>query len=81
MPAIIVSRKELLVSGAAIAARRARIDEPHVQALNNLVREFRRARPHLTVPWFDPADGGVNARVLLLLEIPTRRRSGPALSA
>ncbi|WP_187279886.1 uracil-DNA glycosylase family protein [Quadrisphaera setariae] len=38
--------------------------------LNALVQTWRQEEPERVVPWFDPADGGTTASVLLLLESP-----------
>lgn len=46
----------------------ARIYEPHVAPLNRMVKRIQVE--HVGVPFFDPGDGGVNARVLFLLEAP-----------
>ena len=54
---------------AVRASRLAAIREPHVAPLNQYVDDLRR-RTRLEVPWIDPADGGVNARILFLLEKP-----------
>ncbi|WP_165968696.1 uracil-DNA glycosylase [Arthrobacter crusticola] len=57
------------------------VDEPHVRPLNDWVRSLNHARtgstadPESTAPWFDPSGGGVNARVLFLLEAPGSRSS------
>lgn len=66
-----------------LAAKRARLGEPHVAALNDLVQEIRADRQtasaravdvpgieQAVVPWFDPDGGGVSARLLVLLEAP-----------
>ncbi len=60
--------------------KQARIRDPHVQALNALADDLRSNRlPNLAsdvtydVPYFDPCDGGVGARVLFLFEKPGRR--------
>lgn len=62
-----------------IAARLARLDEVHVKPLSDFVLALRES-PEIAdpneVPWFDPADGGVNAQVLLLLEAPGGRAVG-----
>ena len=51
--------------------RRSRVDEPHVFALNALVRAWRAAVDEQRfVPWFDPDGPGVNARILVLMESP-----------
>lgn len=46
----------------------ARIHEPHVAPLNEMVKRIQAE--HEGVPFFDPGDGGINARVLFLLEAP-----------
>ncbi|WP_158550770.1 uracil-DNA glycosylase family protein [Geodermatophilus sp. TF02-6] len=61
---------ESLVPGS-VAARRARISEPHVADLNALAEEVARVEGR-RVPWFDPAGGGAAAPVLLLLQDPSR---------
>lgn len=56
---------------AALADRRSWFGEAHVAPLNDWVRSLRtRLGPTSIVPWFDPADGGVEARILWLLEAP-----------
>lgn len=45
--------------------------EPRVADLNRWVSEVR-ADTGTPIPWFDPADGGAEARILLLLETPGR---------
>lgn len=57
---------------ALVAAKLARLDEPHVRPLNELVREINRNRGAETTPWFDPDGGGVGALALFLLECPGR---------
>ena len=54
-----------------LAAKQARWSEPHVAPINDLARQMAAAtgRP---VPFADPDGGGVTARVLLLLETPSR---------
>jgi hypothetical protein len=59
---------------SVLAERRSKLDEPHVAPLNQWVRSLRsRLGPSSIVPWFDPADGGINARILWLLEAPGPR--------
>ena len=59
---------------AAVAERRSQLHQPHVAALNGWVSSIRsRLGPRAIVPWFDPADGGVDARILWLLEAPGPR--------
>ena len=60
--------------------KQARIRDSHVKALNALADDLRSNRlPNLAsdvtydVPYFDPCDGGVGARVLFLFEKPGRR--------
>jgi hypothetical protein len=48
--------------------REAQLHDPHVLPLMNVVRDLRAQG--LIVPNVDPNDGGVNARVLVLLETP-----------
>lgn len=53
--------------------KRARIDDPVVAPLNALVRSWRSADDTALIPWFDPDDGGVAARLLVLMESPAPR--------
>ncbi|SEP69854.1 uracil-DNA glycosylase [Microlunatus flavus] len=55
---------------AFLAARLARLEEPHVAGLNALAEQIERTtrRP---APRVDPDSGGTGARVLLLLETPS----------
>lgn len=59
---------------AAESERKARTDllsRPHVRALSALVARMRDTKgPDYGIPDFDPLDGGVDARVLFLLEAP-----------
>jgi uracil-DNA glycosylase len=64
-----------------ISRREAQIDSQNVAPLNSWVRDLRkRLGPSAIVPWFDPQDGGNEARILWLLEAPgpkaTRERGG-----
>ena len=64
-----------------VSRREAEINAPHVAQLNAWVRKLRkRLGPNAIIPWFDPQDGGCNARILWLLEAPgpkaTRERGG-----
>ncbi len=61
-----------LADPAVLAARRAMLAAPHMALLRSFVAGLRAV--HGPVPDFDPADGGVAARTLLLLETP-----GPAI--
>ncbi len=58
-----------LADPAALAARRALVDGPHVAPLQALARRIAAERD-APVPDPDPLDGGVGARFLLLLETP-----------
>lgn len=69
---------------ATLEKRLSRLDEPHVAPLSGWVRDLRlRLGPDAIVPWFDPADGGTEARILFLLEAPgpkaTRERGGSGI--
>jgi uracil-DNA glycosylase len=62
-----------------IAARLSRLDEPHIKPLSDFVRRMRSSFDGDDtdgIPWFDPADAGVDAQVLLLLEAPGGRAVG-----
>ena len=54
---------------AAVAARRAMADAPHIRPLRLLAQRIASERG-AAVPGPDPLDGGVEARLLLLLETP-----------
>jgi hypothetical protein len=58
-----------LASEEARRLRTAALEEPHILPLTNYVRALR-ARDDREYPYFDPADGGVEARLLLLFEKP-----------
>ncbi|EYB67078.1 hypothetical protein DEIPH_ctg052orf0084 [Deinococcus phoenicis] len=62
-----------LKSEAVRQARLGQVSAPHVEPLNRWVEE--QSGEGRWLPYFDPADGGLSARVLLLLESP-----GPAVS-
>ncbi|AMY20237.1 MULTISPECIES: uracil-DNA glycosylase [Nocardiaceae] len=51
------------------SGKRARVHGAPVAELNAVVDRWTRAR-QASIPWFDPDDGGVSARVLVLLESP-----------
>lgn len=57
---------------AALAAKLARLEEPHVAQLTAFARRIAAERA-ADVPLFDPASGGTSSRVLLLLESPGPR--------
>lgn len=56
-------------------ARREMLGRAHIQPLVRYVERLRRAFG-IEVPDFDPVDGGVNARVLFLMEKPGPMTSG-----
>ena len=62
-----------LADPAALAERRALVDAAHLRPIRALARRIAQERG-APVPDPDPLDGGVNARLLLLLETP-----GPAI--
>ena len=71
-------------SAQLLAERLRELDEPHVAPLNEWVRTLKaRLGPRAIVPWFDPADGGVDAQILWLLEAPgpksTSERGGSGI--
>ncbi|HZW86292.1 MAG TPA: uracil-DNA glycosylase [Gallionella sp.] len=52
-------------------ARVLALELPHVEPLSVFVRDLRACMgPNYDVPYFDPADGGVHADCLFLLEAP-----------
>lgn len=55
--------------------RLAAVTAPHVAALNRWVSGRRQAGVEL--PWFDPADGGTGAGLLVLLQSPARSSPSP----
>src|ERR671912_226004 len=56
---------------AFLAAKFTRSTEPHVAPINRLAAQIAAATGAV-VPGADPDGGGVDARVLLLLETPSR---------
>ncbi|MDP9442279.1 MAG: uracil-DNA glycosylase [Actinomycetota bacterium] len=72
------SAPKLFADPAAVRAREARLHEPHIAELTELVERIRMARGgDNSVPWFDPDSGGRNAEILLLFEAPGARAVGP----
>ncbi|MCQ0899218.1 MULTISPECIES: uracil-DNA glycosylase family protein [Enterobacterales] len=55
--------------------RLAAVIAPHVAALNRWVSGQNQAG--VEVPWFDPADGGAGAGLLVLLQSPARSSPSP----
>ncbi|WP_407519344.1 uracil-DNA glycosylase [Methylobacterium oryzisoli] len=69
VPAPPPTHPKTLADPAAVAARRALLDAPHLAPLRALAARIRAERG-APVPEPDPLDGGVAARLLLLLETP-----------
>lgn len=63
------SAPKSLADPAELAARRAMVDAPHLRPLRDLAQKIAAERG-APVPDSDPLDGGVRARLLLLLETP-----------
>ncbi|HDC4323848.1 uracil-DNA glycosylase [Aeromonas hydrophila] len=62
---------KMLADDAAIKARMAQLEEPHIRALTQFVRDLRENMgAEAAIPYFDPWDAGVQAEVLFLLEAP-----------
>jgi hypothetical protein len=64
-------------SPAIVEWKLNRLNEPHVAPLNGWVRELRVAcGGGESVPWFDPAGGGIHSPIVMLLEAPGPRSVG-----
>lgn len=64
---------------SVVEVKLGRLTEPHVAALNAEVCRLRRGLGEAeAVPWFDPDDAGVDARILLLYESPGARSMSTA---
>jgi uracil-DNA glycosylase len=62
---------------AECSRREAMLLEPHMQPLFNYLNEMRNALGgDYEMPMFDPCDGGIHARVLILLEAPGPKAIG-----
>ena len=55
-----------------VAAKLERLREKHIAPVSALVERIRGARGSKSVPYVDPTVGGVNARVMFLLETPAK---------
>ena len=55
----------------------ALLDEPHIAPLAAFVRHLRAQLGEESVPWFDPTEAGVGARILLLLQSPGPKAAPP----
>lgn len=58
---------------AEIERKISLLHTPHVAPLTEFVERLRASKPEAAVPYFDPTEAGIAARVLLLLEAPGRR--------
>ncbi len=62
---------KLLGSAPATAVRHSGLNLPHIAPLTTFVEELRAERGEdYQIPYFDPWDGGIAARILFLLEAP-----------
>jgi uracil-DNA glycosylase len=64
---------QLFKSSDEINKRIELLNQLHMLALNQYVENLRISHPDCFVPDFDPLDGGINAKVLFLLEKPGRK--------
>ncbi len=48
---------------------------PHIAPLTQWIKNYKAKG--IDMPWIDPADGGVNARILILLQSPARSNLAP----
>jgi uracil-DNA glycosylase len=55
-----------------VAAKLGRLREDHIAPISALVDRIHVATRNQAVPYVDPTSGGVNARVLFLLETPAK---------
>jgi hypothetical protein len=62
---------------AEVERKTALLFEPHVAPLTALVERTRATRPEAYVPYFDPTEAGIDAKILILLEAPGRRSALP----
>lgn len=67
------SAPKSLAGMGAREARHSRVFEPHVAPLNRLVEEINTQGRQ--TPWVDPSGGGIEARILFLLESPGPKSS------
>jgi hypothetical protein len=61
----------------AIQSRLARLFDPHISSLTHFVETIRKETGlNKEIPYFDPLDGGINAKCLFLFEAPGPRAVG-----
>lgn len=66
-----MDRPKLLGEESALRERLSQVNDAHVAPLTEFVHRLReRIGPEAAIPYFDPWDGGTNARALFLLEAP-----------
>jgi hypothetical protein len=58
---------------AEVERKLSLLSQPHVAPLTEFIRRLREAMPDAAIPFIDPTEAGVKARILLLLEAPGRR--------
>ena len=69
--AAVADRPKSLADPAVRADRRTQLHEPHIAPLTAFVESLRdRIGPDVSIPYFDPWDGGIDAAILFLLEAP-----------
>jgi hypothetical protein len=59
-----------------VARKLSLLEEPHIAPLTAYVRRLGERRDgdgDDSIPWFDPTEAGVGARILMLFEAPGRR--------
>jgi hypothetical protein len=61
---------------SVVEERLKRLGEPHIAPITDLVRRIRGKIGDERVPFVDPTLGGVNARLLFLLETPSAGSPG-----
>ncbi|WP_458071113.1 uracil-DNA glycosylase [Rhodanobacter sp. BL-MT-08] len=70
-------RAKLLGESGQRATRLQQINESHIAPLTAFVETLRmEAGPDASIPYFDPWDGGVEAKILFLLEAPGPKAVG-----
>lgn len=59
------------ISKTPMEGKQSRLHDSHVAPLNEFVQRWRTKLPaDHHIPWFDPCDGGIEARILFILEKP-----------
>ena len=74
MPVEPISVPKSLGDPRVTQARLGSLEQPHVLQLTSFVRQLREEMgAEYSIPYFDPADGGIAAEILSLLEAPGPR--------